>query len=73
MAISLRLSDREDDLFRRFADTKGLSVSEMIRRAVLSQIEDEIDLQAYDKAFAAYQANPVTYSLEEVEKELGLL
>lgn len=72
MAISLRLNDREADLFRRFAETKGLSVSEMVRQAVLNQIEDEIDLQAYDRAYAAYQADPVTYSLDEIEKELGL-
>ena len=68
MAISLRLSDREDDLFRRYADMKGISVSEMVRRTVLSKIEDEFDLQAYDKAFAEYQKNPVTYTNEEVRK-----
>lgn len=72
MAISLRLSDREDDLFRRYADMKGISVSEMVRRTVLSKIEDEFDLQAYDKAFAEYQKNPVTYTHEEVRKMLEL-
>lgn len=72
MAISLRLSDREDDLFRRYADMKGISVSEMIRRTVLSRIEDEFDLQAYDKAYAEYQKNPVTYTHEEVRKMLEL-
>lgn len=72
MAISLRLSDREDDLFRRYADMKGISVSEMVRRTVLSRIEDEFDLQAYDKAFAEYQKNPVTYTHEEVRKMLEL-
>lgn len=72
MAISLRLSDKEDDLFRRYADMKGISVSEMVRRAVLTQIEDEIDLRDYDKAYAEYQANPVTYSHAEVRKMLEL-
>ena len=72
MAISLRLSDREDDLFRRYADMKGISVSEMVRRTVLSKIEDEFDLLAYDKAFAEYQKNPVTYTHEEVRKMLEL-
>ena len=72
MAISLRLSDREDDLFRRYADMKGISVSEMVRRTVLSKIEDEFDLQAYDKAFAEYQKNPATFTHEEVRKMLEL-
>lgn len=73
MAISLRLNEKEADLFRRYADIKGLSLSEMVRQAVLNQIEDEIDLQAYEKAYAAYLENPVTHTLSEVEKELGLL
>lgn len=73
MAISLRLTENEADLFRRYADIKGLSLSEMVRQAVLNQIEDEIDLQAYKKAYEAYLKDPKTYTLSEVEKELGLL
>ena len=36
-------------------------------------IEDECDLQIYDKALADFYADPETYSIDEVEKELGLL
>lgn len=72
MTISLRLNERESDLFKAYAEMNGISVSELVRQSVLARIEDEYDLQAYDKAMAAYRANPVTYSLEEVEKELGL-
>ena len=72
MTISLRLSDRESDLFKRYADMNGITVSELVRQSVLTRIEDEYDLQAYDRAMAAYLADPVTFSLDEVEKELGL-
>lgn len=72
MMISLRLNERDGDLFRRYAEMNGLTVSELVRQSVLNRIEDEYDLQLYDKAMAAYQSNPVTYSLEDVEKELGL-
>lgn len=72
MPISLRLNDREADLFRRYADMKGLTISEMIRQSVLSRIEDEFDLKAYDKAYAAYQENPITYSHDEVRRMLEL-
>lgn len=34
--------------------------------------EDEHDLHVYEAALAEYHRNPVTYSLEEVERELGL-
>lgn len=72
MAISLRLSERDSDLFKRYAEMNGISVSELVRQSVMARIEDEYDLQAYDKALAEFHAEPVTYSLDEVEKELGL-
>ena len=50
----------------------GISVSELLRKSVLERIEDEFDLKAYEKAMEEYRANPVTYSLEDVMKELEL-
>lgn len=72
MTISLRLNNEESMLFRKYAEMKGITVSELVRRSVLEQIEDEYDLQAYEAAMAEFRANPVTHSLSEVEKELGL-
>ena len=34
--------------------------------------KDEYDLNAYKEAMAEFKKNPVTYSLDEVEKEPGL-
>lgn len=73
MTISVRLNEEEARLFRAYADMNGMTVSELIRQSVLERIEDEHDLQAYDKAMAEYRQNPVTYSLDEVERELGLV
>ncbi len=50
----------------------GLSVSELIRQSVIEHIEDEDDLKTYEKVIEEYKNNPVTYSLDEVKKELGL-
>lgn len=36
------------------------------------KVEDDIDLEVYEKAIAEHKANPVTFSLDEVERELGL-
>ena len=72
MAISLRLNERDSTLFKRYADMNGITVSELVRQSVLARIEDEYDLKAYDKALADFHADPVTYSLDEVERELGL-
>ena len=73
MTISLRLNDTDLKLIKAYADMNGLTVSELIRKSVLERIEDEFDLKAYEEAFAEYKANPVTYSLEDVAKELDLL
>ena len=72
MTVSLRLNQEDTELFKRYAAINNLSMSDMIRNAVLEKIEDEYDLQCYEKAITEYRNNPVTYSLAEVEKELGL-
>lgn len=72
MTISLRLNEEEAGLIRRYAKMSGISVSELLRQSVLERIEDEYDLKAYEKAMAVYQEDPTTYTLDEVEKELGL-
>lgn len=73
MSISLRLSDAEATLIKNYAAMNRMSVSDLVRQTVLGRIEDEIDLTAYEKAMAEHKENPVTFTLDEVEKELGLL
>lgn len=72
MTISLRLNDEDTMLIKKYAELNGMSVSELVRQSVLDRIEDEYDLKAYEKAMAAFRANPVTYTLDEIEQELGL-
>ncbi|MEG1753004.1 MAG: DUF6290 family protein [Christensenella sp.] len=72
MTISLRLNDADTMLFKKYADLNGITISELVRQSVIERIEDEYDLNAYEKAMAEYKANPITYSLDEVERELGL-
>jgi Arc/MetJ-type ribon-helix-helix transcriptional regulator len=72
MMISLRLSDEDLRLIQSYAKLKKQSVSEVMRTAIMEQIESEYDLTAYEKAMEEQRRNPVTYSLDEAEKELGL-
>ncbi|MBQ2455970.1 MAG: ribbon-helix-helix protein, CopG family, partial [Firmicutes bacterium] len=44
MTISLRLSDEDADLIKRYSELHNISVSELVRQAVLEKIEDEYDL-----------------------------
>lgn len=72
MTISLRLSEEEAALMKKYAQMSGITMSDLVRKCVFEHIEDEYDLKAFRAAMAEYQADPATYTLDEVEKELGL-
>lgn len=67
--ISLRLNDRDDELVRKFAAIHNVSVSELIRNAIIEKIENEIDVELFDKAVAETKA---VYTLDETKKKLDL-
>ena len=72
MAISLRLTSEDEMLMKNYAQMKGMTMSELVRKCVLEHIEDEHDLKAFRAAMDEFRADPKTFSLDEVEKELGL-
>ena len=72
MLISFRLSEQENNVFKKYAEMNHMSVSDLIRQSVMERIEDEYDLKIYEDAMAAYQKNPVTYTHDEVKKMLEL-
>ena len=73
MTISLRLSEEDTLLIKKYAELNRISVSDLIRQTVMERIETEYDLEMFDKAMEEYRNNPVTYSLDYVEKELGTI
>lgn len=70
MTISLRMSKEDAELVKKYAAIKGVSVSDLLRQTIMERIEDEYDLKCYKEAMAEYEQDPVTYSLDEVEKEI---
>lgn len=72
MTISVRLSEEETKLIKAYADMNNISLSDLIRTAVMERIENEHDLECYKKAIEEYKKNPKTYTLDEVKEELGL-
>jgi len=46
MTISLRLSDEDTALIKKYAELNRMTVSELIRQSVIERIEDEYDLKA---------------------------
>ncbi len=72
MTISVRLNEEDTELIKNYAEMNNISLSDLIRNAVLEKIEDEYDLECYKKAIKEYKKNPKTYTMEEVKEELGL-
>lgn len=71
MAITMRVSDKEQALIKKFASLYGMNTSEYIRKIVMERIEDEFDLRAYEEAEAEFLKNPKTYTLKEVIDSYG--
>ncbi|MCT4612645.1 MAG: DUF6290 family protein [Clostridia bacterium] len=69
MSISMRLKEEDELLIKKFAKMNNVSVSELIRKAVMEMIENEIDIKAFNKAVAETKG---TYTIDEVKKELGI-
>lgn len=72
MTVSVRLNAQDEKLFRDYAKSNNITMSELFRNAVLEKIEDEYDLKVYQEAIEEYRRNPVTYSFDEVRKHCGL-
>lgn len=70
MNISVRLSDEESELFKKYARLNNLTVSELIRRTIMERIEDEYDLEVYNEAMKEYEKDRTVYSHDEVKKML---
>jgi uncharacterized protein (DUF1778 family) len=69
----MRLDESQKTLISEYAAVMGMSMSELMLNATLDLIEDAIDLREWKEAKAEYDADPVTYSSEEIMKEYGLL
>lgn len=67
--ISLRVDERDGKLIRDYAKLKNSSVSELMRNAIIEKIEDELDVENFDRVLASMET---TYSLDDVKNELGL-
>ena len=72
MTISVRLNDEDTDLIKAYAKLNNISISDLVRNAILEKIEDEYDLECYYKAMEEFKNNPKTYTTEEVKQMMEL-
>jgi len=73
MVYSIRFSSEEQALIEQYAALHSLNISDVIRKATMEMIEDELDIEIVRQALKNYEKDPKTYSHDEIKKELGLL
>ncbi len=57
---------------QRICEGKNITISTLVRDAVLDRIEDEIDLQLYHDSMAAHRKKSEAISFDDMMKELDL-
>ena len=70
--LSVRMSDAEYKALEGYAAANGTSMNKAIKDAFFDMLEDQYDLEAFDRAYAEYLKDPKTYTSDEVAKELGI-
>ena len=50
MTISVRLNEKDTKLVRAYAKMNNISLSDLVRNAILEKIEDEYDLERKQKS-----------------------
>ena len=70
MTYSFELDKESEKFAEAYASETGEDVGELAKKVLLEHIEDIMDLRLYEQSKAEYDADPDTYSLDEIEKEL---
>ena len=66
--MTVRMSEQDAELVRKFAQFEGVTISDFARTAILEKIEDSYDLQELRQAIA--QDSGERFSIDEVLTEL---
>ncbi|MCA0386227.1 MAG: DUF1778 domain-containing protein [Firmicutes bacterium] len=69
--ISIRLSEKEDALIRKYAELHNMDLSSFVREAVMEKIEDDYDLTLFNKVWDQ-EKDEEKISHIDLKRELGL-
>ncbi|CAM3097193.1 type II toxin-antitoxin system RelB family antitoxin [Lactiplantibacillus plajomi] len=70
--ITIRVSDAEKDWLQYMADFHGLTLSDLVKKYSMAQLEDEYDLQTAEIAHKRFvESGEQTVSMRKIMKEFG--
>ena len=67
--MTVRMSEQDAELVRKFAQFEGVTISDFARTAILEKIEDSYDLQELRQAIA--QDTGEHFTIDEILTELA--
>jgi hypothetical protein len=70
--ITLRISEKEEQLIKEYAKVNNISISELFRSSVLERIENDNDLKLYHEAMKEHHHTPGDISFDDMMKGLNL-
>lgn len=62
----LTMSQKQKDLITKFAERQGVAPEELLLEKVLEAIEDHLDSEDWEEAYAEFQKDPRTFSAQEI-------
>ena len=71
MNVLITLNDEEKRLGEAYAKSLGLSLEDAIKEVFFERVEDDLDCLFAEKAIKEFEANPVTYSFEDIKNSLN--
>lgn len=70
--ISVRLNDEGTRIIKEYTKAKNMTISALVRDAVLERIEDEIDLQLLNDSRPAHRKQAKVITFDDMMEELDL-
>lgn len=70
MEFKINLSEKEFTLIEEYAQNKNISISDLFRTIVLEKIEDEMDLECYEKAMTEHRKKDTSISFDDFIKNI---
>jgi len=70
--LSVRLSDEEYGFLEEYSKATNQSMNKALKTAFFDMVEENYDIELFDKAYAKYVKDSKTYSTKEVCEELGI-
>ena len=70
--LSIEMSKEEYEAIQNYASAHDVSMEKAVKDAFFEMLEDQLDIEAADAAYAMYLKDPKAYTSEEVARKLGI-